>query len=162
MSDDENMMLVCTKCGQQFFPLVNSYDNNVSLFYTNNNRNDYIRLNHFKESINEVVGLQKKRIPNDIFDFIQKNFIPKQTIQGNITSMRAFLKKNKLNLYIKIKKNILVNLKLIYPPSLSIHIFETLVLKFNDIIARFNNCDCDCERKIYYLIIIYSTDFSKN
>ena len=127
MLESDDSMFVCPKCGQFVFPLVNSYDDNVSLFYTNNNNIVYIRLNHFKESVNEVVGIQTKRIPNDIFDFIQKNFPPKQTIQGNITSMRTFLKKNKLNLYIKITNNIFVNLNLIKsPPTLPIHIFETI------------------------------------
>jgi len=143
MLEDENGMFVCPKCGQFFYPLVNSYDDNVSLFFTNNNNIVYLRLNHFKETVNEVLGLQTKRIPNDIFNFIRKTFSPKQAIQGNITSMRTFLKKHKLNLYIKITNNILVNLKLISPPTLPIHIFETLILKFNDVESRFNNSNCE-------------------
>ena len=92
MLEDENGMFVCIKCGQFFYPLVNSYDDNVSLFFTNNNNIVYLRLNHFKETVNEVLGLQTKRIPNDIFNFIQKTFSPpKQTFQENITSMRTFL-----------------------------------------------------------------------
>ena len=138
-------MFVCPKCGQFFSPLVNSYEGDIALYLTSNKQIVYIRTNHFKEIINEVVGLQTKRVPPDIFDFIKTNFQPKKKVFSNILSMRDFLKKHKLNCYIKITNNILVNLKLITPPPLPINVFETLVLKFNDLEEKF--VSMDTERK---------------
>ena len=143
MLEDENSMFICPKCGQFFFPLVNSYGDDIALFLTSNKQIVYIRTNHFKETINEVVGLQTKRVPPDIFDFIKTNFQPRKKVFSNILSMRDFLKKHKLNCYIKITNNILVNLKLITPPPLPINVFETLVLKFNDLEEKFVSMDTD-------------------
>ena len=143
MLEDENTMFICPKCGEFFFPLVNSYGDDIALFLSCNKQIIYVRLNHFKETINEVVGLQTKRVPPDIFDFIKKNFQPKKTVVSNIHAMRGFLKKHKMNCFVKITNNILVNLKLISPPPLPINVFETLVLKFNVLEEKFISMDTD-------------------
>ena len=72
MRECDDAMFVCTSCGKFFYPLVNSYGDDIALFLTSNKNIVYIRTNHFKETINEVVGLQTKRVPPDIFDFIKK------------------------------------------------------------------------------------------
>lgn len=145
MRECDDGMVVCTGCGGFHYPLVNSYSNDIALFLSNNKQIVYVRLNHFKETIHEIVGLQTKRVPHDIFDFIKKNFQPKKNIVSNILAMRGFLKKNKMNCFVKITNNILVNLKLISPPPLPINVFETLVLKFNDLEEKF--VSMDTERK---------------
>ena len=143
MRECEDGMLVCTGCGNFNYPLVNSYGDDIALFLSSNKQIVYVRLNHFKETINEIVGLQTKRVPHDIFDFIKKNFQPKKNVVSNILAMRGFLKKHKLNCFVKITNNILVNLKLITPPPLQINVFETLVLKFNDLEEKFVSMDTD-------------------
>ena len=97
--DDD--MTVCPKCGNFFFELVHTYEND-NMVYDCNNFIKYSRVNHFRDSIHEMCGMQTKRIPSDIFNVIHHEFIPKNTVEKNIVAMRAFLK----------KKNLIVTLKL--------------------------------------------------
>jgi hypothetical protein len=134
--DDE--MVVCPKCGNFFFELVHTYEDD-NMIYDCNNFIKYSRVNHFKESINEMCGMQTKRLASDIFNMIYHEFIPKNTVEKNISAMRLYLKKKKLNCYIKITNNILVQLNLIIPPIVSEGLMQTLILKFYAIEEKFNN-----------------------
>lgn len=141
--NDEGMM-VCTSCGVFKYNFVNSFEDDVN-FCTLNVFVKYSRVQHFKETLHEVLGMQTKTIPPSIFDEIYREFKPKKTIEKNIAAMRALLKKKKLNCYIKITNNLLTNLKIISPPPLSETIFESLMMKFKQIEESFN-CDNN-ERK---------------
>ena len=134
-------MNVCLKCGNFNFDLVNTYNDDNMVFFNNNNSIIYIRSNHFKETLYEIQGKQTKRLPSDIFNMIQNEFTPKNTVEKNILAMRGFLKKKRLNCYIKITNNILTNLKLINPPIITDVLFNILSLKFNDVEHRFNQME---------------------
>jgi len=118
---------VCTSCGIFFFNFVNSYDDDAKVYQTEKHKFKYNRMTHFKETLDEILGKQTKRIPNDIFIEIKNEFNPKNTVQKNIAAMRALLKKKKLNCYIKITNNILTNLKIINPPILDDNILQALI-----------------------------------
>ena len=70
---------------------------------------------------------------------IHDEFIPKKTVEKNISAMRLYLKKKKINCYIKITNHILVQLNLINPPVVSEGLMQTLILKFYAIEEKFNN-----------------------
>jgi len=143
--DDE--MLVCIKCGLFEFPFVNSYDNE-NMVFTSNNFVKYSRIIHFKQTIHQTIGMETMRIPIEIFNEIQKEFNPKNTVEKNIIAMRSYLKKNKLNCYIKITNNILTNLKIINPPILDDNIFQSLLLKFQNVEGAFNSEDNNVRKKL--------------
>jgi hypothetical protein len=152
MMDED--MFVCISCGNFFFELVHTYEND-NMVYDCNNFIKYSRVNHFKDSINEMCGMQTKRIPSDIFNVIHHEFIPKNTVEKNIVAMRAFLKKKKFNCYIKITNHILVQLNLINPPIVSEGLMQTLILKFYAIEEKFNNTNCDRKNLLPNTYLLY-------
>ena len=136
MIEDEGMM-VCLQCGRFHYNLVNSYGDDEKVYNQILNPSVYIRLNHFKEILNQLQGKETKRLPEDKFILIQEQFQPKDSVQENIVEMKKLLRKLKLNKYIKITNNILVNLKIICPPVINEDLYEILCLKFCSIESNF-------------------------
>jgi len=53
--------------------------------------------------------------------------------------MRTYLKQKKLNCFIKITNNIFTNLKILSPPSTNDNIFQSLLIKFQNVEGAFNS-----------------------
>ena len=134
---DDDGMLVCEKCGLFSYDLVNTYDEDMTLFNNTNNYIKYSRVSHLKQTIFEITGCQTKKIPNQYLELIQKQFIPKSTVEENIQAMRTFLNKKHMNHFLKMTNHILTTMKIINPPKVDDGLMQQLTHKFIPIAERF-------------------------
>jgi len=51
---------------QIFSNFVNSYDDDAKVYQNDKHKWKYNRITHFKESLDEILGKQTKRVPNDV------------------------------------------------------------------------------------------------
>ena len=155
IEDPTENMFVCLTCGQFQYPLVNTYSDEEKVYEHYNPHSIYIRLNHFKEILNQLQGKETRKLSNEKFCLIKQQFEPKESVQENIIEMKKLLRKLKLNKFIKITINILTNLKILNPPVINEHLQETLYLKFCNIENNFSKIQNEDRKNmipVHYLL----------
>ena len=152
---DDGEIYVCRKCGRVAdFPFVNTYCDDETKYFQQNT-SVYIRSNHFEETLNEIQGLQTKRIPYSDFLLIKNNFVRRSTIPDNITFMRKILKRLKKNKYLKIVNNLLCQLNVFTPPVISNNTKQLLKWKFEIVEHNFTRLKCNRKNLIPNHFLLY-------
>lgn len=141
--------LICTKCGESEFVLIDSDKPNYKDPIIENKPNGYKRMNHFSELLNQCQGKESTDIPNDVFEkIINELNVLQITDLSKLDNkiMRGILKNLYLNSYYEHIPYIINKLNGIPPPTMTRELEEKVRSMFKEVQEPWINFK-DSERK---------------
>lgn len=128
--------LICTKCGESEYVLIDSDKPNYKDPILENKPNGYKRMNHFSELLNQCQGKESTDISNDVFEkIINELNVLKITDLSKLDNkmMRSILKNLNLNSYYEHIPYIINKLNGIPPPTMSRELEEKVRSMFKEV-----------------------------